>query len=233
MPFRKIDPRIWVDAKFRRLSDEGKLLWFYLLTNHHLKSIPGVFQAWPETMARDLGWDPLDLDSTLQEILDCKMAIYDQTVGLIYIPRSFFYNYPDNINVVKHWVTWFRELPECVLKDNILKEIKVNLERYRKGYSKPFNEPFPKPYAKPYRGGIATEQEKEQEKEKEQEGECEGEPASVGRSAPSRPPPSLGSKQQRQEEEHLANLATTDPEKFSESLPPWLQSAFKKSKGIE
>ena len=31
--FRKIDPRIWNDAKFAALSSEAKLLFLYLLTS--------------------------------------------------------------------------------------------------------------------------------------------------------------------------------------------------------
>lgn len=238
MPFRKIDPRIWGDAKFRRLSDDAKLLWFYFLTNPHLTNLPGVFQAWPEGMARDLGWldeptteKPCRLDAAFKEITDLKMAIYDDIAGLIYIPRAYFFNLPDNINVVKGWAVWFFQLPECPLRERILNDFKHNLERYRKGYSEPFTKPYEEPFAKPY-----AKQERRGKERKGKERKCEGEDepqASVGRSAPSRPPPSLGSQEQQQEEDRLTHLAKTDPSKFSESLPPWLQSAFKKSKGIE
>lgn len=240
MPFRKIDPCIWGDAKFRQLSEDAKLVWFYLLTNHHLKSIPGVFQAWPETMARDMGWgeDPHNFrfETAFKEITDPKMATYDDTAGLIYIPKAFFFNLPDNLNVVKGWAIWFKELPECPLKDRILNDFKNNLERYRKGYSKPFAEPFTQPlhkrYAKQSRQGIATEKEKEQEKEKEKEREFEGEPNSQrkpsGRAVGQDLPPS-----RLAQEQDLAHLSKTDPAKFAESLPEHLRGLYKKSKGIE
>jgi hypothetical protein len=30
--YRKVDPRMWGDAKFRALSQDGQRVWFYLLT---------------------------------------------------------------------------------------------------------------------------------------------------------------------------------------------------------
>lgn len=38
--YRKIDPRIWNDAKFSHLSNDAKLLFIYLLTS------PQAVRAW-------------------------------------------------------------------------------------------------------------------------------------------------------------------------------------------
>jgi hypothetical protein len=233
MPFRKIDPRIWGDAKFRRLSDDAKLLWMYLLTNNHLTNLPGVFHAWPETMGRDIGWsgdDPQNFrfETAFKEITDLKMAIYDDTGGLIYIPRAYFFNLPDNLNVVKGWAVWFFQLPECPLRERILNDFKHNLERYRKGYSEPFTKPYEEPLAKPY-----AKQERRGKERKGKERKCEGEDDGSSGRSPQSSAPSLASQEQQQEEDRLTHLSKTDPSKFSESLPPWLQAAYKKSKGMK
>jgi len=42
--YRKVDPRIWNDAKFRSLDDQGKLAFFFLLTHPHMTAI-GAMRA--------------------------------------------------------------------------------------------------------------------------------------------------------------------------------------------
>ena len=56
--YRKIDIRIWNDKKFNQLSDDGKLVFFQLLTHPNLLPI-GAMRGSMSGLAWDLKW-PLD-----------------------------------------------------------------------------------------------------------------------------------------------------------------------------
>ena len=54
--YRKVDPRIWNDAKFRDLSDSAKLIFFMLLTHPNMTSI-GAMRGTIAGLAEELGWE--------------------------------------------------------------------------------------------------------------------------------------------------------------------------------
>lgn len=56
--YRKIDTRVWNDQKFNELTDNGKLVFFLLLTHPYLTSI-GAMRASLPGLACELGW-PLE-----------------------------------------------------------------------------------------------------------------------------------------------------------------------------
>ncbi len=51
--YRKVDPKIWNDEKFRALSDDGKLAFFMLLTHPHMTAV-GAMRAMPSGMASEM-----------------------------------------------------------------------------------------------------------------------------------------------------------------------------------
>jgi hypothetical protein len=53
--YRKIDPRIWNDAKFRELSDKGKLVFLFVLT-HPCMTALGAMRGTMAGLAAELGW---------------------------------------------------------------------------------------------------------------------------------------------------------------------------------
>jgi hypothetical protein len=53
--YRKIDPRIWNDQKFRELSDDAKIVFFLLLTHPHMTAL-GAMRATVAGLAAELGW---------------------------------------------------------------------------------------------------------------------------------------------------------------------------------
>ena len=58
--YRKIDPRIWNDKKFRSLSDRAKLLFFMLLTHPSMTAL-GAMRATLPGLASEMGWTSKDL----------------------------------------------------------------------------------------------------------------------------------------------------------------------------
>lgn len=157
---RKIDVRMRSDERFRALSappPNGQDCWIHLLTNKYTTSIPGVYHAFEETLARDIGWPLEGYRKAFAEVLSKSMAKYDHETGLIFIAKAFRYNQPESPNVVRSWRTHWDELPECRLKDEAALHLKASLEGISKAFSDAFEEGTPKPTAN-------QEQEQEQEK---------------------------------------------------------------------
>jgi hypothetical protein len=53
--YRKIDTRVWNDAKFRGLSDSGKLAFLMLLTHPSMTAL-GAMRSTIPSLAEELGW---------------------------------------------------------------------------------------------------------------------------------------------------------------------------------
>src|SRR5688572_5715648 len=145
--YRKIDVRLWSDEKFRSLSappPNGQDCWMYLLTNRYTTSIPGLYAAFEETLARDLGWSLEGFRESFREVSRKAMAKADWTAGLVFIPNAFSYNKPESPNVVKGWQTVWDELPECPLKTEAFEHLKQEFKDLPEGYRKAFGKAFGK-----------------------------------------------------------------------------------------
>ena len=70
--YRKIDPRIWNDEKFRSLSDRGKLAFFFVLTHPHMTPI-GAMRASIPGMAAEIGWPEKAFREAFREALSKGM----------------------------------------------------------------------------------------------------------------------------------------------------------------
>lgn len=160
--YRKIDTRIWSDAKFRKLSDNGKLLWFYLLTNQSTTSLPGLYKAGKASICEDLDWNPKGFQEGFQELLNKGLARVDWDSRLMWIPNAIKYNPPENPNVVKGWRAAWDELPECELKLSAFLRFEEFLKGFSKGFQKAFYQACPK-------GMANQDQDQDQEQEQDQD----------------------------------------------------------------
>ena len=143
--YRKIDPRMWGDEKFKALSKpqpNAQTLWVYLLTGPHTNSCPGLYNLGEMALAESLDWSPKDLQRVFREILDKGMAKADSEARVIYIPNAKEYNRPESPNVVKKWAKDFDEIPECPLKAQFYQDFKAFLKAFGKAFLKPFEEDF-------------------------------------------------------------------------------------------
>lgn len=153
--YRKIDPRIWNDAKFRDLSDDGKLLFFFLLTHPAMTSL-GAMRHTAPGMAAELGWTTEGFAKPFAEALSKGLVKYDEKAAFVWLPNFIKYNQPDNPNVVKAWDSAVDMLPECDMLNELLQHVREFLKQLPEGFRKPF------------RKGLAN-QEQEQEQEQEEE----------------------------------------------------------------
>lgn len=142
--YRIISPKIWNDAKFRELSDSGKLVFFMLLTHPHTSAI-GTLRAFIQGLAAELGWDEKAFREAFQEGLDKGLWKADLKAGLIWLPNFIKYNLPQSPNVLKSWVGSLDDCPECELKNQVFLAIKSLSESLSKAFGKAFREAFRDP----------------------------------------------------------------------------------------
>jgi hypothetical protein len=148
--YRKIDPRIWNDAKFSSLSDNGKLAFFMLLTHPSMTSL-GAMRATLQGLAAEMQWAPEAFREAFLEASSKGMAEYDAKACLIALPKFIQYNQPESPNVVKAWVGALDLLPECDLKTLVIARARGFAEGMGKGFAEALPEAFAKamPYQEP------------------------------------------------------------------------------------
>jgi hypothetical protein len=174
--FRKIDPRIWNDAKFRALSDQAKLLFFFILTHQHLTAM-GAMRASTAGLAEELGWEMKAFREAFQELLAKGLVKFDKKASCLVVKNFLKYNPPENPNVVKGWRKADDLIPECELKTELIQNVKDFLKGFSEDFLKAFLEGFGGPLPKSGAGaGTGT-------------GEKKGEasPPQAGSFAPSHP----------------------------------------------
>lgn len=141
--YRKIDPRIWNDSKFRGLSDNGKLVFLFLLTHPHMTAV-GAMRGSLAGLAAELEWKPEAFGKAFREASGKGMVRLDERAHFIWIPKFLKYNHPESPNVVKSWVNAIEYLPECDMKDELIQHIEKFLEAFDEAFRKAFAKAFPK-----------------------------------------------------------------------------------------
>lgn len=154
--YRKIDPRMWNDEKFRSLSTHGKLAFCFLLTHPHMTAL-GAMRATIPGLVAELGGEK-GFAEGFREAFAKGLAKHDERASFVYLPRFLRYNPPESPNVVRAWAHSVDLVPECDLKTQLLQEVKGYVE----GLSEAFREALPEAFAK---GMPNQEQEQEQELE--------------------------------------------------------------------
>ena len=117
--YRKIDSRVWNDAKFRSLSDNAKLVFVMLLTHPNMTAL-GAMRATVSGLAEELGWETEAFREAFQEASAKGMAEHDPKACFVALPNFLKYNGPESPNVVKAWASALDLLPECALKNQVV-----------------------------------------------------------------------------------------------------------------
>lgn len=146
--YRKVDPRIWGDARFRSLSDRGKLLFLFVLTHPHL-TLLGAMRATPAGLAEELGWSPKDMAPEFESMLAQGIVQYDPSGPLLWAPNFVRYNSPSSPNVVASWRGSLELLPECEMLPAVLAAALSVVEELGEQYLRALPEEF---------GGSAPEE---------------------------------------------------------------------------
>lgn len=139
--YRKISVCIWNDAKFMALSNDAKLIVFFMLTHPDLTQL-GALRANVPGLACELCMDLETFTKGFQEVLTQGIVKHDGKL-LFWFPNFLRYNLPESPNVVKSWHYGYMELPESELRTDILVGVKALVD----GLSQGFREAFLKTFA--------------------------------------------------------------------------------------
>jgi hypothetical protein len=175
MTYRKIDTRIWNDEAFRKLTDDGKLAFIFLLTHPAMTSL-GAMRGTVPGLAAELKWTEKRLRAATEQM---RMVRIDEVNCMLWLPNFLKYNQPESPNVVKHWLHAAEALPECEMKVQVLARAQESLkqlsEAFQEAFRQAFAEGFHKPFGEDFRKSMAN-QEQEQEQEQKQEKKKEAPP---------------------------------------------------------
>lgn len=166
--YRKIDTRIWNDAKFMDLSKDGKLAFVYLLTHPNLTALGAMRTSIPG-LAAEIQWTLEAFAKAFREAFDKGMVKHDERASFLWVPNFLKYNGPESPNVVKAWAKSFDLLPECSMKTELHQAVKDYTKGLPKAFVQAYNEAFRK---------SMPNQEQEQEQEKIPAGKSAGLPFS-------------------------------------------------------
>ena len=96
--YRKIDPRIWTDEKFRQLTSEAQRIALYILTAQSNRI--GIFSFSPGKACEDLETLPPTFQEGFLKVCQTLKWDWDPEARVVYFPTWWKYNPPENINNV-------------------------------------------------------------------------------------------------------------------------------------
>lgn len=108
--YRKIPIFHWHEGSLRELSDDGKLVFLFLLTHPNLTAL-GTLRAWPSELTCELGWSLERLQATLSEASLQNEVRWDEQTPLAWLPRVLKYRPPRSSSGVWSWRRAFVYLP--------------------------------------------------------------------------------------------------------------------------
>lgn len=160
--YRKIDPRIWTDEKFRKLKADEQRIALYVLTAQTNRV--GLFSFSPGKACEDLGTLPQTFQKGFQKVCQTLHWEWDSEARVLYLPTWWKYNQPENSNNMIGNLKDLDDLPETPL----LERFSSNRTYLFEALSETFTQTLAKRY--PQRSPKRSpSQEQEQEQEQEQD----------------------------------------------------------------
>lgn len=131
--FTKVDALMWSDVEFKSLSDDGKLLFIYILTCNH-RNIIGLYHLPIPYGSYDMSWKEERFSKGLHELLSKGLINYNFNNNIVLIPNYLKYNPLENQNQVKGAMKALDTIPANGLDKGLVETLK--------GLDKPFTKPL-------------------------------------------------------------------------------------------
>lgn len=124
--YRKIDPRIWNDEKFRIFADDSKLAFLFVLTHPQMTAV-GAMRGTVAGLAAELGWSEEKMRCALENPISTGMVEIAEQACFLWLPKFLRYNAPESPNVVAGWRQAIQLLPECPLVTVLMTHVEAEL----------------------------------------------------------------------------------------------------------
>lgn len=158
--YRNVHCLIWFDEKFTTLSDDAKLIWFFLLTNPR-GTMLGIAVQGQSDMAEFLGWTTKRFAEPFAELLRERLIAYDERTRTLYLRNFLKYNPIENENQAKSAAKLLEEIPET---SPFIQEVKRFLEPLSKPFLKPLLERLGERYGEPAAVAVSSSSKQYQKK---------------------------------------------------------------------
>lgn len=117
--YRRIDTGIHNDARFRKLDDSAKLLWFCLYTHQSLTGF-GAMRCTAEGIMAEMKWTTKQKSAAGQKaflaLVQSGLIEYDDEACCLLFPKFWKRNLPENPNQAKAMAKLIDLVPECQLR---------------------------------------------------------------------------------------------------------------------
>lgn len=157
--YRKIDPRVWKDEKFRSLDATDKLIALYIITAQSNRI--GIFNFSVALAAEDLDMSLDDFRKRFGNVCDTLKWHWDSGARIIFLPTWWKYNPPENPNTLKGCMNDLQDLPATYLTQMFCD----NVQYFDSNLCETFQNRLMKRFGNV--GGNVSPQEQEQEQEQE------------------------------------------------------------------
>lgn len=112
--FRKVDPRIWTDERFRKLNPEERLLAVYCLTCPQANRI-GFYHLSLGQASEATGYPTDTLKGGIKKICDTLRWRFDEASGVLFFPTWWKYNGACGPRTIAGYLEDLHDVPETVL----------------------------------------------------------------------------------------------------------------------
>jgi hypothetical protein len=164
--YRKIDPRVWRDEKFRTFSQEQQLIALYAITAQSNRV--GIFSFSIAAAAEDLR---LPANRCRKGFLTvCKLLgwTWDENARVLYIPTWWKYNHPENPNVLRSCLQDLHDLPQTRLLSDFSRNTQYLAPAFLETFHQTFTQTFGEGSGEHFRNSSPKqEQEQEQKQDKD------------------------------------------------------------------
>jgi hypothetical protein len=111
--YKKIDPRMWDDEKFRSLTNEEKLIAIYIITAQSNRI--GLFVFSVGQALEDLGMVPETFLEGFGKVCQRLKWVWNSASRTVYLPTWWKYNPPEGPNIIKGCLNDLHDLPQTPL----------------------------------------------------------------------------------------------------------------------
>lgn len=114
-----IDPLLWDDPDFIRLSDLARTLYLAMLCGPNRNKIPGLFRGSVITLSETLARPQSSVERALTELeAEPRLCFYDRSRKVIALPKGPEHSNSasPNPNQLKSWWYDWKQLPKCDIK---------------------------------------------------------------------------------------------------------------------
>ncbi len=205
--YRKIDPRIWTDEKFRQLAPDQQRIALYVLTAQSNRI--GFFSFSPGKASEDLGLTFKNFLKKFEHVCNAFGWLWDLESRVVYIPTWWKYNPPENANNVVGNLKDLDDLPQNTFLDKFSMNTRFLPETLVETFTQTLVKRYPERY---HKRSPSQEQEQEQEQEEER-GAVAPTPTPVSNPSKTSPHPT-NHVIYKGKRKHPAILLTYEPEWF-------------------